>query len=212
MRTRVCYFSASFLLLALAQAVWAGTLVPPPSPTSLTVVLNYEQPYSQPSFEALQHRLQSILNEVGLKLEVREGSRLQPHEQFSGLVVFHMKGSCSMKALPVGALSDERGPLAMAYSSDGSILPFGEVECDRVRQSLQRLVGSQDSAMYQKAYGSALGMVMAHEIYHMLARSPIHTHKGVTKASLSAREMLEGELSLPKVARLSMREGLSEER
>lgn len=108
--------------------------------------------------------------------------------------------------LPIGALSDERGPLAMAYSSDGVILPYGEVECDRIRQSLQRLIGRGNPGTYQSAFGAAMGLVVAHELYHMLARSPQHTENGITKESFSARDMLSGNLSLPEVARLAMRE------
>ena len=108
------------------------------------------------------------------------------------------------ESLPIGALSDERGPLAMAYSSDGAILPFGEVECDRIRSSLERVVGHGNPVIYQSAFGSALGLVVAHEIYHMLSHSPDHTKTGVTKESLSAREMLSGSLSLPAIARMAM--------
>ncbi len=179
-----------------------------PAPSPATVLLSYDQPYSQPAFTALQHQLQHVLKQVGLTLDIRDRSNTQPHEQFSELFVFQMKGSCSMDALPVGALSDERGALAMAYSSDGKILPFGEVECDRIRQCLQRIVGRANPHSYQAAFGTAIGLVMAHEIYHMLAHSAQHTHDGVTKESLSARELLSGELSLPDIARLAMRRSL----
>lgn len=199
------------LLLTALQTLW-GAAPPASEPLSpVTVLLSYERPYSRSSFEALQQQLQHVLNDVGIKLEIRERQAAVPHEQFSDLFLFQMKGRCSMDGLPVGALSDERGALAMAYSQDGNILPFGEVECDRVRESLQRLVGRSHPEAYQSAFG-ALGMVMAHEIYHMLAHSPHHTRQGVTKESLSARELLDRDLPLPDVARLAMRQTLARER
>lgn len=152
-----------------------------------------------------------MLNGVGLQLDIRERNDIAPHEQFAGLVLFEMKGSCSMDALPANALrvntrSAERAVLAMAYSADGAILPFGVVECDQVRKSLQRIVGRAAPQSDQAAFGSALGLVIAHEIYHMLAHSSQHTRHGVTKESLSPRELVEGTLSLPDSARLAMRD------
>jgi hypothetical protein len=181
---------------------------PAPSASPVTVLLNYEQPYSRPSFEALQRQLQHVLAEVGVRLDVRQRSETTPHEEFSELLLFEMKGSCSMAPVPVDALSDERGALAMAYSADGTVLPFGAVQCDRIRESLERIVGRGAPERYQQAFGAALGLVMAHEIYHMLAHSGHHTRQGVTKESLSARELLDSNLPLPDVARLAMRQSL----
>ena len=113
-----------------------------------------------------------------------------------------------MVSMPVGALSDERGPLAMTYSSDGQLLHFGEVECDRVRQSLQRVLGRGYPEKRQIAFGTALGVVMAHEMYHMMANAKGHTGEGITKHSLSAEEMLAGELAIPDAARRAVQRGL----
>ena len=113
-----------------------------------------------------------------------------------------------MVPLPVGVLSDERGPLAMTYSSDGELLHFGEVECDRVRQSLQRVLGKGYPERREAALGMALGVVMAHEMYHMIANAKDHTGEGITKHSLSAEEMLAGRLSIPDAARKAVQRGL----
>ena len=172
----------------------------------VTVLVSFEHSHPAASLNAMEHQLDSMLAGTGLKLVLRDRSAVPPRAEFGELLVFKMKGHCSMDALPVAALSDERGPLAMAYSSDGTVLPFGEVECDTVRHSLQRLVGKYNPRAYQSAFDAALGMVMAHEIYHMLAQTPEHTHRGVTKASLSAQELFEGKLSLPAIARIAIRQ------
>ena len=95
----------------------------------------------------------------------------------------------------------------MAYSSNGSVLPFGEVQRDRVRQSLEGF-SAEAMARHQSEFGVALGMVMAHELYHVLGHSAQHTRQGVTKESLSAREFLEGSLPLPEIARRAMQHRL----
>jgi hypothetical protein len=102
------------------------------------------------------------------------------------MVVLKMSGECTMEAIP--AVPDEMGlPLGMTYASDGEILPFGKVDCDRVRQSLQRVLtgGRRDDV----ALGRALGRVVAHEMYHMLSHSKAHTASGITRKSLSPRDL-----------------------
>ena len=96
----------------------------------------------------------------------------------------------------------------MAYSSDGTVLPFGEVECDRVRDSVRRVLGQGNSRAFDSIYASAIGMVMAHEMYHMLANSPLHTKSGVTKESLTAHELLDPGLSLPRAAQDAIRNSI----
>lgn len=179
----------------------------PAAQSHLTVLLDYEHPYSTPAFTALERQLRNLLAEAGLQVEVRDHKSARAGEEFADVMIFSMKGHCSMASrrantpLPVGALSDERGPLAMAYTTDGDILPFGEVECDHVRQSLERLLGKGASEKQQDVYGAALGTVMAHEVYHMLSHRAKHTKTGVAKESLSAREMLEGSLTFSDKAR-----------
>lgn len=168
------------------------------------MLLNYEQPFSRPSFEALQRQLEHLLQRVGLRLDIRERKEATPHEQFAELFLFDMKGHCSMDPLPIAASLGKRQALAMAYTADGNILPFGAIECDRVRESLENIVGRGSAGSYQATFGEALALVMAHEIYHMLAHSPAHTRRGVTKESLSGRELLEKEISFPEAARLAM--------
>jgi hypothetical protein len=197
---------AGVLVIFAALRAYPDTGVPG---QSVTVLVDFEKPYSTASIDALRGELQTLFSPSGLKIDLRLKSELPPGSEFNQLVVFKMKGACSMLPMPVGALSDERGPLAMTYSSDGELLHFGEVECDRVRQSLQRVLGKGYPEKRQAALGMALGVVMAHEMYHMMANAKGHTGQGITKHSLSAEEMLAGELSIPDMARKAVQRGLA---
>jgi hypothetical protein len=197
------------LVLAGVLVVFAAFRAYPDPGQSVTVLVDFEKPYSTASIDALRGELQTLFASSGLKIDVRLKSELPPGSEFNQLVVFKMKGACSMLPMPVGALSDERGPLAMTYSSDGELLHFGEVECDRVRQSVQRVVGKGYPEKRQAALGMALAVVMAHEMYHMIANAKAHTGHGITKHSLSAEEMLAGELSIPDTARKAVQRGLA---
>jgi hypothetical protein len=183
----------------------------PAANRKVTVVVSFERPHSEASVVALRHELTNLLEPAGLDVDLRLRSELPAYPEFSELVVFEMKGSCSMKGLPLtlGGLPDERGPLAMTYSSDGQILHFGAVECDRVRECLQRITGPGSPEKHQAAFGTALGIVMAHELYHMIAGLKTHTKGGLTKKNLSPRELLYGELSVPSVVGESLRRNLA---
>jgi hypothetical protein len=174
---------------------------------NVTVLVNFEKPHSAVSVAALRHELRELLEPAGIAVDVMLRSEMPVSPQFSELVVFEMKGSCSMNVAPVdlGGVLDERGPLGSAYLSDGEILHFGEVECDRVRRCLQRVTRGGSPEAHQAEYGAALGIVVAHEIYHMMAGAKEHTKDGLTKESLSARELLDGMLSIPGTVREALR-------
>ncbi|HMF75896.1 MAG TPA: hypothetical protein VK604_09575 [Bryobacteraceae bacterium] len=179
------------------------------TPAPVTILVDFEKPHSPVSVAAMRRELESLLTPVGLKIDLQIRSELKPSQEFADLVIFKMKGSCIMESLPIAALSDERGPLAMAYSSDGEVLHFGEVQCDRIRESLNRVVGRVPHDSRQSLLGRAIGLVIGHEVYHMIANSTKHTKHGVTKESLSARELLEGDLRLPDLARMALQEALA---
>jgi len=174
---------------------------------NVTVLVNFEKPHSDVSVTALRHELQQLLEPAGISVDVMLKSEMPLSPQFAELVVFEMKGSCSMDASPraLPATSEDRGPLGLAFSSNGEILHFGEIECDRVRHCLQRVTGRARPEKHQAEYGTALGIVVAHEIYHMIAGAKQHTKTGLTKESLSARELLDGMLSMPGVVREALR-------
>lgn len=183
--TIFCLFACVPLIAATSVTTTETT------PRKITVLLDFDKPHPHVPLKAMQNELQSILDGAGLSLDLRLKDQLPPDPQFGDLVIFKMSGHCSTEQLPIGAILDERGPLAWTYSSDGEMLSFGEVQCDRVRLSLQRLYGPDSAEMHSALYGKALARVVAHEMYHMLSNSPAHTKAGVTKSSLSPQELTQ---------------------
>ncbi len=194
--TSVCLFLIGTLLQS--EALVGG------SPYQITVLLQFEAAPSNTSISALNSELRKIL--FSSNSAVHLNLRTEPLNGVvdGDLIIFKMRGSCTMDALPVAALSDERGPLAMTHIVDGEILPFAEVECDRVRQSVQRTWGRDNPRMHEIQYGAALARVMAHEMYHMLTRSTIHQSSGVTKSALSSQELSTGTIRLSRPARAAL--------
>jgi hypothetical protein len=169
--------------------------------------MDFEAPHSDASLKALSVSLNKLLSPSGLSVDVQLKADLPPNPQFAELVVFKMKGSCSLDPRLSSAKPDV-GPLAAAYTSDGQVLHFGEVQCDRVRRSLQHVRGYSGSLRNQQAYGSALAIVMAHEVYHMLGNATRHTRDGLTKAQLSASELSDSSLALPPSAVLTLQQSV----
>lgn len=146
----------------------------------------------------MESEAQRIFDDTGMKLDWRLKERLPEHAEFANVVVFTMTGSCRMSMVPL--LIDERGPLALTYTSDGEVLPFGEVRCDRIKASLQRSPHPSNGRSWDALFGIALGRVMAHELYHMLSDEVDHTQNGVARTSLRADELVSGTLHLDSTA------------
>jgi hypothetical protein len=144
---------------------------------------------------------QRIAKQAGIRVRFLERSKAAA-EEFSDLVVFRMKGRCEMDTMP--ALLDERGPFAWAFTADGNVLPFGEVKCDRVRESIKTALRPADYRKADELFGRALGRVVAHELYHMLANTKHHGKSGVAKDALSAKQLISEKLDFSAHERVTL--------
>jgi hypothetical protein len=73
---------------------------------------------------------------------------------------------------------------------DGRVQPFSEVRCDAVKQALSYLRPEADGVERQKALGLAMGRVVAHELYHVLANATAHAAMGMAKAVESLDDLV----------------------
>jgi hypothetical protein len=170
----------------------------PALPAPVTVLIEFDKPHSVRSIAAMERETAHILQSSGIRVEWLMMKDLAPHAEFSDLVVVHFKGSCGMDEIPMPL--DERGVLGLSYASDGEVLPFGEVQCDRVKQSLRSVVPASRFRASEELLGRALGRVVAHEMYHMLANDQRHTNDGLTRPGLSPRDLVSPELLYPEPA------------
>jgi hypothetical protein len=159
----------------------------------VTVVMQFSEGFSPQALQEMQAEADRIVRKAGLKLAFRHRHEAA-QDSYSELIFFKMSGRCEMDAFP--ALLDERGPLAFTFTTDGRILPFGEVKCDRLRESIKTAMAGSDFAQGNQLLGRAMGRVLAHELYHMIARTKGHGKGGVAKESLSARQLIAEHLDL----------------
>lgn len=173
----------SITILATCAAYAASSAVKP----EVAVIIQSDETFSPQAWQAMEAESTRIAKQAGLRVRFVERSQAAAQE-FADLVVFRMKGRCEMNTSP--ALLDERGPFAWAFTADGNVLPFGEVKCDRVRESIKTAIQPADYKKADELFGRALGRVVAHELYHMLANTTKHGKSGVAKHALSAKQLI----------------------
>jgi hypothetical protein len=179
------------LITGLAVPLGAG--VERVSPSVLTVILDFKGPFSRASLREMERETGLVLRSSGVRLDWRMMGE-NPHASYSELVVMTFKGNCEYEPAP--PIYDELGPLAMTHTVDGEILPFGEVDCDRVVNSARTAMSGNDYSRADLLIGRVLGRVVTHELVHMLTRSGEHGTEGVAKPSLSGRQLIAGYLRL----------------
>lgn len=165
------------------------------NPPVLTVLLRVDGTVSDPALTELKSELNDIMRDTGRRLDVRLRQQAAPNESFEDVVLVTLKGTCDMRRAysPYRAYPylDERGPLAWSHSTDGEILPFAEVSCDRIARSVSAALSAGENRQADKYLGRALGRVLAHELYHILGKTHEHNTDGsIAKPALSVKQLI----------------------
>lgn len=186
------FLSVSVLLLAQAAAGVAAELAEVKEPRAeaapITVYTHFDQECSAVSLEEMKAELSTIMSPIGLSFEWRSLDAARGNEVAVELVVVNFKGKCEMEDMV--SSKTEPGALGWTHMSDGDVLPFSDVECDRIRRFINPLVGAKDPERRQAILGRAMGRVLAHEFYHIFTNTTRHASRGVAKAFYSAGELV----------------------
>lgn len=176
-------------LFCLALGVLPGFGKDRPDETvPVTLYTKFEHEISPDIKAAIQEEVGTIMEPIGLTFEWRSLARATGSEVSVELAVITFKGSCNVESL--GLRASNPGALGWTHVSDGVILPFSDVDCDRIRKFLQRELLFHDPAMRNELFGRAVGRVLAHELYHIFGNTEHHGSCGVGKAAYSIQELL----------------------
>ncbi|HEY9139609.1 MAG TPA: hypothetical protein VIN93_01890 [Bryobacteraceae bacterium] len=194
----------SFLsvLLAGAAALCAQSMAPV-SPATLYTEFQQQPPPAVT--EAIRGETEAIMGRLGIGLAWRSLASATGSEVSVQLAVVRFRGRCD-----VGGLSPHRvqpGALGWTHESDGVILPFGDVDCDRIRSFLQVDLLGVSAGERDLVFGRAVGRVLAHELYHIFTRSPHHSPEGVGKAAYAVRDLLAGRFVFDASESMELRNG-----
>jgi hypothetical protein len=187
----------------------------PPAPRnvpSVGVFLDFDSVPGSVPMEVMKTEVDKILKPSGVALNWRMTSENHGDEAFAGLVVLKFKGKCKLEGWGdsiSSLLPGEERTLGATKVVNGRVLPFTEVRCDEVKRALAYLRPGANQPERQRAFGVALGRVVAHEIYHILARTTSHAAHGLAKASESLEDLVgAGTMGFREEESTAIRKGL----
>ncbi len=168
-------------------------------PAEAPVVLyeKFEKQAPESVLRAMRAELAEVMEPLGFRFEWRELKAAGGSDVVSELAVITFRGRCDTN----GMMSRSIVPSALGWThmSDGVILPFSEVDCDGVREFVQRELSPEPAKLRDELYGKALARILAHELYHVFANTTHHASCGVAKAAYSVTDLLSRNFQFEKL-------------
>jgi hypothetical protein len=202
------------LLLALPASAFSGpTAEGAPAPSPVTIYTQFAHPPSAVSVEHMKAELDAIMAPLDLHFAWRSLEQANGHEALFEIVVVSFQGTCRSD----GLLPEELPVRALGWThiADGQVLPFSEVDCDRIRGLMNSPLAAAAPGERARLLGRAMARVLAHELYHFFTNTTNHAHSGIAKACYTGAELAGEQLrfedaQLRKVRSGRLRELLSD--
>lgn len=197
------YVRCAQSLMLSAAILSAAPLLASQHSAPVTAVVLPGGRYSKVAIREMGREAARILKQSGVFLRWRVGV---PTQSVNGrLVVVKLAGRCDMDGEPAFLVP---GPLGWAHEVDGTMLPFSDLACDNIRGAVQSAMVGGNEIRGNVLLGRAMGRVLAHELYHIVADTSDHGRDGVAQAALSTRELTTGQLDLKPSEVQAMQTGL----
>jgi hypothetical protein len=175
-----------FLCLTLFVFASAGNSRQAPV-APIAILTQFQEEPSSLIRNSLQSELDSIMHPIGLHFNWHNLNAAMNTPALE-LVVVNFKGHCDLDRLqPVSVVP---GALGWTYVTNGAVLPFSDVDCDAVRGFVQEELLAVPSVHRETMYGRALARVLAHELYHVLAKTSEHGDCGIAKSGFTVSDLL----------------------
>ncbi len=178
-----------FAAVCLASVAAFGEHHPKSSPQLVTIYTHFDSPCTGDALDEMKSELDAIMEPIGYSFEWRSLDGVRGNEVSAELVVVTFKGACGGEPLRPLALP-QTGALGWTHMSDGDVLPFSNVECERIRRFIQPVLSGYSEKHRDKLIGRAMGRVLAHELYHVFGKTTRHASVGVAKAFYSASDLV----------------------
>jgi len=154
---------------------------------ALTIYTRFAHPPSALLVGRMKTELDAIMLPFNLRFDWRSLEQANGHEVVAEVVVVNFKGACQVDTLVHG--SSPIGTLGWTHIADGEILPFADVDCDKIRELMTTALAVSPPAEREGLLGRAMARVLAHELYHFLAHTTKHASSGIAKASYTEAEL-----------------------
>jgi hypothetical protein len=162
-----------------------------PSSNVLSIAVIPDGQFAPAAVREMTREVARIMKRSGLKLEWHLDSVEKVFNE--PLAVVKLLGTCGMDVRGAAA---KPGPLGWTDVVDGSLLPFSELACDRIRGAVESVMHLDDRIRANELLGRAMGRVLAHELFHIVAGTRQHTESGVSQAALSPADLIADRLEL----------------
>jgi hypothetical protein len=134
----------------------------------------------------------ALMQSAGYALEFRDRHARRSGDSAPNIAFVELTGACSVPADPAPdpAPDDNQPMLAVTAVEDGVVLPFSRIDCGALSRVLSRLLAHEAPAQRAFLYGRAMGRVLAHELYHVLAQTRDHAADGIGKPCFTAVDLV----------------------
>ena len=190
---------AALAAVCASGASGAATVAP------VTLYTDFQMAVPQAVVEALREEVDSAMSPMGLRFDWHPLPDFRSETVSAAVAVAHFEGRCDVSGLVMR--KNQPGSLGWTEVSDGTILPFIHVDCERVRTFLQTTLLGFHTQDRERAYGRALGRVLAHELYHVFGDTAKHASSGVGKEKYSVEDLLAADFRFHEKETRAMRAG-----
>jgi hypothetical protein len=158
--------------------------------SNIGIFLQFEETPPSAILTAMQAQADALLAPTGVSVAWRLLSESSGNEVFSKIFVVKFTGPCKVprwqSALP-DLFPQPSTRLAASKVEGGRVLPWAEVECDKIGSLLTRIPAAQRVAIFS----NALAKVLVHELRHMLLNSVRHSSAGLSRSVVDVEELVK---------------------
>jgi len=196
-------FGAILLSPLSGETKWAADETLPPR---IGIFLDFDREPVPAAIEEMEREVGLLLAETGARFSWLMLNKDPRSQTFDDLAVLRFRGSCHMPARGLLAAPDG-GKLSLGSTevASGLVTAYSDVECDQITACIASLLQSSCEPDRQVAFRRALGRVVAHELYHILARTKQHTHTGISRSVQSPFDLIKDHFQLDRQALLLLR-------
>jgi hypothetical protein len=172
------------------------------APPRVGIFLDFKDNTSDRTVRAMQREVAAVLSATGAELSWLALNRDSQSETFDELAVLRFEGACDASR-DIGAAGSAVA-LGSTELNEGEVSPYTTVHCDQVLRCLRSALDGEAASVRDGLFARALGRVVAHELYHILAKTKEHTHTGVTAALQTPYDLLRDRCRLDRKALIAL--------
>jgi hypothetical protein len=164
--------------------------------------------FQPPLLSQIQAEVEQVMRPTGSRFEWRPLDLTKTNKPACSLLIVRFEGDCRFE----GSCKPRPRPFTLGWThvTDGEVLPFCGVDCDLVRQVIASELQSRPEGEQERLFARALGRVVAHEFYHILADTRSHSGRGLAQRFFSAGDLLASDAGFDDTAVEAMVRGLQE--